>query len=134
MQELLENAINWDAIGNYEKERYRCRVDKAVIHKDTGVLSVDMTLNFIPPAQDMERLKARLIHKLEKIRGVEFHYQFQDVILEEEDILRLYIPHMIAIVNGEYTCLLYTSNRLRLFYGELEAFQRRSRRYLRTSG
>ena len=118
MQELLENAINWDAIGNYEKERYRCRVDKAVIHKDTGVLSVDMTLNFIPPAQDMERLKARLIHKLEKIRGVEFHYQFQDVILEEEDILRLYIPHMIAIVNGEYTSITKTIQTENFFLKE----------------
>ena len=57
MRELLEKVINWDTIGAYQKEDYQYQVSKAVIHKDTGVLSVDMALNFIPPYLDMERLK-----------------------------------------------------------------------------
>ena len=108
MKELLEKAIDWNSIGNYEKEQYRYQIDRAVIHRDTGVLSIDITLNFIPPYLDMERLRAQLIHKLEKIQDVVFHYRFEDVILEEADIFRLFLPHMIAIVNGEFTSITKT--------------------------
>ena len=108
MKNLIEQAVQWEAIGPYDKSEYRYEIDKAVIHKDTGVLSIDMTLNFIPPYLDMERLKAQIIHQLDKIKGVRFQYHFQNVILKTEDIFRLFIPHMIDIVNGEYASITKT--------------------------
>ena len=108
MKSLIDGTVNWETIGPYEKDAFHYQIDKAVIQKETGVLSIDMTLNFIMPHQDMERLRAQLIHKLEGIRGVELRYRYEDVILQDADIVRLFIPHMIDIVNGEYTAITKT--------------------------
>ena len=67
-----------------------------------------MTLNFVMPHLDMEKLKATLIHKLDGIQGVKLNYSYENVVLRPEDIVRLFIPHMIEIVNGEYTAITKT--------------------------
>ncbi len=108
MQNLIDKAVNWQSIGPYEKSKYRYEINKAAINKDTGVLTISMTMNFVPPYLDMERLKAQIIHQLDKINEVKFHYSFENVILEQQDIIRLFIPHMIEIINGEYASITKT--------------------------
>ena len=108
MKSIFENAVSWELIGDYPKEALHYSIDRAVIHKDTGVLSIDMTLNFVMPHLDMEKLKGTLLHKLNGISAVKIHYTYSDVVLEAEDIIRLFIPHMIEIVNGEYTAITKT--------------------------
>ena len=105
MRNLIEKAVDWASIGDYPKESFTYTIDRAVIQKETGVLSIGMTLNFIMPHLDMEKVKASLIHKMEGLKGVTFTYNYQNIILREEDIVRLFIPHMIEIVNGEYTAI-----------------------------
>ena len=108
MKQIIENAVNWESIGDYPKDALTYSIDRAVIHKDSGVLSIDMTLNFVMPHLDMEKLKATLIHKLDGIQGVKLNYSYENVVLRQEDIVRLFIPHMIEIVNGEYTAITKT--------------------------
>ncbi len=108
MRNLIEKAVNWDSIGDYPRESFTYTIDRAVIQKETGVLSIGMTLNFIMPHLDMEKVKASLLHKIAGIKGVKFDYTYQNMILREEDIVRLYIPHMIEIINGEYTAITQT--------------------------
>ena len=108
MRNLIEKAVDWASIGDYPKESFTYTIDRAVIQKETGVLSIGMTLNFIMPHLDMEKVKASLIHKMEGLKGVTFTYNYQNMILREEDIVRLFIPHMIEIVNGEYTAITKT--------------------------
>ena len=108
MKQIIENAVSWESIGDYPKDSLTYTIDRAVIHKDSGVLSIDMTLNFVMPHLDMEKLKATLIHKLEGIHGVKLNYAYENVVLRQEDIVRLFIPHMIEIVNGEYTAITKT--------------------------
>ena len=108
MKSLIESGIQWETIGDYEKSAFHYEVDRAAIQKETGILSIYMTLDFIMPYQDMERLSAQLIHKLAGIHGVKFHFHYDNVILRSMDIVRLFIPHMIDIVNGEYTAITKT--------------------------
>ena len=108
MRNLIEKTVNWEVIGPYDKSKYRFEIDRAVIHKATGELHIDITLNFIVPHIDSDRLKALLINKLDGISGVKFNYIYKDVIMEESDIIRMFIPHMIEIVNGEYTAITKT--------------------------
>ncbi len=108
MRNLIEKAVDWASIGDYPKESFTYTIDRAVIQKETGILSIGMTLNFIMPHLDMEKVKASLIHKMEGLKGVTFTYNYQNMILREEDIVRLFIPHMIEIVNGEYTAITKT--------------------------
>ena len=60
MRNLIEKAVDWASIGDYPKESFTYTIDRAVIQKETGVLSIGMTLNFIMPHLDMEKVKASL--------------------------------------------------------------------------
>ena len=54
MRNLIEKAVDWASIGDYPRETFTYTIDRAVIQKETGVLSIDMTLNFVMPHLDME--------------------------------------------------------------------------------
>ena len=108
MKNLIEKAVGWESIGDYPRESFTYTIDRAVIQKETGVLSIGMTLNFIMPHLDMEKVKASLIHKIDGIKGVKFDYHYQNMILRTDDIVRLFIPHMIELVNGDFTAITKT--------------------------
>ena len=108
MKMIFEKAVSWDSIGDYPREAFTYTIDRAVIHKDTGVLSIDMTLNFVMPHLDIERMKGTLIHKLPGITGVKINYTYQDVILCREDI---------AMKNFEY---VYYATPNKAVYNKLD--------------
>ena len=71
-------------------------------------LNITLRLNFVPPYLDMEKLKGMILHRIEKLRDVRFSYVYEDVILQQEEIIRLFIPHMIEIINGKYAAITKT--------------------------
>ena len=59
MREIIDGAICWETIGdeNRDKTEYKFTLGKGVIHKDTGVLTLPVTLNFVMPFSDMEKIQ-----------------------------------------------------------------------------
>lgn len=55
MKALIEQTINWNKIGKHPKENYKYSIEKAVVSKETAVLSLDIRLNFIIPFSDVKR-------------------------------------------------------------------------------
>lgn len=106
MKNLIEKNVDWASIGDYSKDSFAYTINRAVIQSETGVLSIDMTLNFIFPHVDMEKVKGSLLHRIEGLKGVEFKYSYEDVLLRDEDIVRLYIPHMMDAISGEYSAII----------------------------
>ncbi len=108
MKDLIEKSIHWDSIGEHSSDEYRYEIIDASIAKDSGVLNITLRLNFVPPYLDMEKLKGMILHRIEKLRDVRFSYVYEDVILQQEEIIRLFIPHMIEIINGKYAAITKT--------------------------
>ena len=104
MKDLIRGSINWDALGG-QKSEYRFELGKAVIHKDTGVLDMPVRLNFVMPFLDYERIKAIIIHKLDLITDVNFIFEYENPVLEDETLAKLFLPYMIEEVNGEYVSI-----------------------------
>lgn len=104
MKDLIRGSINWDALGG-QKSEYRFELGKAVIHKDTGVLDVPVRLNFVMPFLDYEKIKAIIIHKLDLITDVNFIFEYENPVLEDETLAKLFLPYMIEEVNGEYVSI-----------------------------
>lgn len=104
MKDLIRGSINWDALGG-QKSEYRFELGKAVIHKDTGVLDMPVRLNFVMPFLDYEKIKAIIIHKLDLITDVNFIFEYENPVLEDETLARLFLPYMIEEVNGEYVSI-----------------------------
>ena len=107
MREIIDGALCWEQIGggNRDKSEYRYTLGKGVIHRETGVLTLPVTLNFVMPFLDCEKIKAVIINKLNMLKDVEFDFTYEDMILSTEEIIGLYIPHMIHILNGSFVAI-----------------------------
>lgn len=101
MKNLISESIDWEALGG-QKSEYRFELGKGVIHKETGVLDMPVRLNFVIPFLDCEKIKAIIINKLDVISDVNFIFEYENQVLDEETVARLFLPYMIAEVNGEY--------------------------------
>ena len=84
MRELIDQSIEWEKIGAHPKENYKYEVTEAVIGKESGVLTITLRLNFVPPHLNMEKLRGILLHQFVELSGVRFHYEFEDVILSSK--------------------------------------------------
>lgn len=103
MREIIANTIGKYNIGSVPKEALKYEILRASLKKEERVLSVDITLNFVVPLKACNEIKEAIAVKLDnKINGVELNFFYDNMILSEEEIIGLFIPHMIAIVNGEY--------------------------------
>ncbi|MCQ2554641.1 MAG: PolC-type DNA polymerase III, partial [Clostridia bacterium] len=104
MNEFLNAKIDWDklSITGIEKSEYRYNVDGISMNKETLVLVVRMTLNFIIPFNNLETIREDLKKNLPDVSDVRFEFTYKDVIIDIKDIVRLYVPYMIKILNGDY--------------------------------
>ena len=104
MKNLIEDAINWQSLGK-DRSKYKYELGKGVIHKDSGVLDLPIRLNFIIPFLDCEKIKALVINKIDFIKEVNFQFDYKDIIVNPENIVKLFLPYMIKEVNGSYTAI-----------------------------
>lgn len=116
MRHLLEQSITWDEVGNHPRDQYQYDITEAVIAKETGVLTLTLRLNFVPPFLDMEKLKGIILHQIPHLTEVKFIYVFSDMILREEEIISLFIPHMIEIINGKFAAITRTIETKKYHY------------------
>ncbi len=112
MRSIIDNAINWDSISNgrIDKNKYHYELGKAVISKETGVLTLPITLNFVMPFSDCETIKSEILSQLPQASDVDLKFEYKDVVLDEISIIRHFIPHMIHILNGPYTAFTKSIN------------------------
>ncbi|WP_027398306.1 PolC-type DNA polymerase III [Anaerovorax odorimutans] len=103
MKALIENTINWTKIGKHSKEFYNFSLEKAVVCKETTALSMNIRLNFIIPYQDMKRICQLILSEFKDLKDVKLQFIYEDVILTDSEIIKLYIPYMIEEIKGELT-------------------------------
>lgn len=108
MKSLIENTIRWNKIGKHPKENYNYSIEKAVVSKETAVLSIDIRLNFVVPFSDVERIGKLIKNEIEGLKGVSIHFLYEDVILTEPEIVKHYMEHMIHEINGGFAAITKT--------------------------
>ena len=103
MREIIANTLSKYNIGTVPKGALKYELMRASLKKEERVLSVDITLNFVVPIKACNEIKDAIAAKLEnKLNGVELNFFYENIVLEEKELIELFIPHMIEIVNGEY--------------------------------
>ena len=108
MNSLIENTISWSKIGKHSKESYIYTIEKAVVSKETAVLSVDIRLNFIIPFSDVDRISKLIQNEIAGLKGVTLKFIYEDVILSEQEIIKLSLEHMIHEINGSFAAITKT--------------------------
>ena len=108
MNQIIDQIISWDKIGNHERGEYQYTVKKAAASKEQQSLTIDMELNFIIPFSDLQVLKKEIKSKVPGIQNVRFYFSYRDLILTEQEAISLYIPHVVDKVNGEFAAIIKT--------------------------
>lgn len=109
MKGLINQVLDYDEVSkNIDKDRFKYTLGVAKMAADTKTLKLPIKLNFIMPLKAVDRLEALVINKVAEIKAIEFQFQYEDVILSDEEIVRLYIPYMHKELNGDYLYLTKT--------------------------
>lgn len=103
MREIIEETLSKYTIGNVEKDSLKYTLDRASIKKEKRVLSIDITLNFVMPIKACREITDKIGKRLDdKLNNVELNFYYEDVILKEEDIIYLFLPHMVESITGNF--------------------------------
>lgn len=105
MKNIIESTINWSKIGKHSKTEYLYSIEKAVVSKETAVLSVNIRSNFIFPFEDVDRISKLILNEVSGLKKVSLVFFYEDVILTKEEIIKLYIPYLIENTAEEFTFL-----------------------------
>ncbi len=106
MRDIIEKALEGYRMGALSGKEFNYRLQRASIKKEQRVLSIDMTLDFVMPIEACHQIKDQIIEKLNnEIRAVEINFTYDHINMSQEEIIGLFIPHMIEIINGRYTGL-----------------------------
>ena len=102
MRKLIRETVQWENItdGRLEMEQFSYELGQGVMHKETGVLVIPMTLNFVLPYDELLKIKAIVKSKLDFIDDVKFRFKYDNVILTEEEIIKNYLPYLIQILES----------------------------------
>nr|HPR24114.1 PHP domain-containing protein [Bacillota bacterium] len=92
-------------LDSYIREGYRYKVEKAVMTKETGSLTLYIRLNFIVPAEDIDRIEEAIKKQIPAVSQTDIRFIYEDVRLERADIFDRFIGHMIRMSNGRYSAV-----------------------------
>jgi DNA polymerase-3 subunit alpha (Gram-positive type) len=116
LKALIENTIHWNKIGKHPRDRYIYSIEKAVVLKETAVLSIDIKLNFVIPFPDVNRISNTILKEVPGLQGVSFNFIYEDMILSEKEIINHYIEHMINEINGSHAAITKTISTKEFIY------------------
>ena len=87
MKKLFDQAIDWEhlVIDGHDKSEYRFDIGQAVMHKESGVLELPVTLNFVLPASDIVSIRDAVIDKLPFVKEVKFNIAYKEPIIRKAD-------------------------------------------------
>lgn len=109
MIEIIEGVLKNHHIGSLPREKLKYTLDRASIKKEEGALSIEMTLNFVMPIKARNEIKDAISEKLNhKINNIKLNFTYKDIIIEKEEAVKLFLPYMIEIINGEYLAITKT--------------------------
>ena len=99
MKNLIENSISWNRLGRRSKSEYEFAIEKAVMSREDNTFEMDIKANFVMPFEDVLKVKAIILNEIPELNGVELHFRYENTVQTQEEILKLFVEHMIHIVN-----------------------------------
>ena len=102
MRKIIDSMVDWESItgGRVNKEEYRYEPGQGTFRKDTGVLEIPVTLNFIIPYEDLLIVKDQIRGRLPFVKEVNLRLNYENVILTEEEIMRGFYPYLLKMLEA----------------------------------
>lgn len=94
------------------KDDYSYSLQGASLSKETGNLTVEVRLNFVVPINEVEKAKKQLIKNIPGVSDADFVFSYEkDMAMQIDEVVMLFLEHMIKRVNGQYSHLTNTIRR-----------------------
>ena len=94
-------------------EEYKYSLEDAALSKETGLLTITVKANFVVPIEEINKVSMALDNSIPGVTSIDFKFRYVDVCMSLEELLPIYIKHMIKTVNGKYahlTCTIMDEN------------------------
>ena len=104
MRDLFDKYIDWDAIapGEVDVEKYKLEIISTTFNRKTETLNINVSLNFVVPYVNELELKAVILNTVPQVKDVDIQYEYKDLIISEERAIKLFVPRMVRMANGEF--------------------------------
>ena len=95
MDEIIQQMVSWEEIGNHDKSEYRYAFGTAKIAGANMAITISMELNFIIPYANLDAIQEEIMKRAPDIQRVLFSFTYRDMIVTEPEIIQGYLPYMI---------------------------------------
>ena len=95
MKTFIENHITWQKLAPHDRGEFLLNVEHATVIRETQALNIDIALNFIIPHEDLSVITAAFRKEIGGLRDVSYRFRYDHPVLSEDELLTLYIPHMM---------------------------------------
>ena len=100
MKNLLDKCLT--------DERFKYHPEDASLSRETGKLIITIKTNFVMDIDEVLKIEKALDDSIPGVKSVEFKFRYEDVCMSLDELIPLYVKHMIKIVNGKYAHLTST--------------------------
>lgn len=83
------------------KENYTYEITGATLEKATGILDMNVKVNFVLPFDGLLGIKQAVCEAIPGARDVKFHFSYENLVPGEEEIIETFLDYMIAGVDEE---------------------------------
>ncbi|MBQ7558495.1 MAG: hypothetical protein IJT00_10595, partial [Lachnospiraceae bacterium] len=99
MKKIIDSMVDWESItgGRVSIEEFMYEPGQGTFRQDTGVLEIPVILNFVIPYEDLLIIKDQIRGKLSFVKEVNLRLNYEDVVLNEEEIIRGFYPYLIKM-------------------------------------
>lgn len=105
MQQLLKKHIQWEKLNGLEN-KCSMEIDKAIYNKANKKLNLNLKLNFIIPYECLSAIKKEIINNYSYVEEVSISYTFENMILNQEDIIKEYLDYLFDHVKSSEAHLI----------------------------
>ena len=99
MINLIRDSISWDKVGEKE-EICKIEVCKGTLNKKGDTLTLLIKTNIVFPFENLEDIRNKILGTIPTLKEIIFEFIYDQIVLEAEKAILLYLPHLINKENG----------------------------------
>ena len=95
MNRFFEENISWDKLAPHGRSEFVFGLESASLLQESMELVIKTVLNFVVPYGDLKTMREKLFNKVEGLKKVDFIFRYDDMVMKESEILKLYMPYLM---------------------------------------
>lgn len=107
---IISEYFNKDVIPRESRDKAKVSVLEGTLDSKENKLFISLEANFVPEVEDCIKAERVLAKSLDGINDVSFLFQFDYMIVSLKDAFKVYIPHIIRILENDLASLVATIN------------------------